>query len=215
MYCQNKADSLNSKSLGKEVHPLSIRELNKQGIKETSMVNMFYAFLQEASEPTYFNVLCKEILALKGATGKQRQVLTARLFTEINIDGRFKPLGDNLWGLRSWYPVEQFEEVIMTKKTKKKKKATKKKVEPFVEPEELEEDLDDELEDDLALDDPEADVDLDDDEDDDDEEFDEENEKKPVGKKKAKHIDDVIDSDDDFEEDGLKNLEVIDEDELE
>lgn len=101
---------------------MSIRELDAEVLSEMSMVDLFYHLLKEAQEPVSFHRLFEEIAELKGFEADK--IHMARLFTEINIDGRFKALGDHLWGLRSWFPVEQTEEPVMSqsKKSKKKKK---------------------------------------------------------------------------------------------
>lgn len=155
----------------------ALKELDQLTIQEMSMVDLVYHLLQEAKEPLPFEQLFQQVTELKGLTVENRLDLMARLFTEINIDGRFKLVGEDSWGLRSWYPVEQSEEVVITTSRKKKKRAVEddyddELMDHLDDEEELDDDLIDEelddLEDDEFLDDDLADLDDLDDLDDDD-----------------------------------------------
>lgn len=126
----------------------ALRERDEETLREMSMVDMVFLILKEAGQPQPFDTLYQEAAALKGFSEEEKGQLIARLFTEINVDGRFKFLGDNLWGLRSWYPVDQAEEFFVSVPKKKKKR-----------------DLDDDDYDDLAAMDELEDEELDDEED--------------------------------------------------
>ncbi|MDQ0339384.1 DNA-directed RNA polymerase subunit delta [Caldalkalibacillus uzonensis] len=139
----------------------ALKELDQLTIQEMSVVDIVYQLLKEAKEPKPFDELFREVAELKGFSEEQSSSVIARLYTEINIDGRFKPVGDNLWGLRSWYPVEQTEEPVMAE-TRKKKKKQAPDDDDFddLSDELVDDDLDEEL-DDEELYDEELDEDLD------------------------------------------------------
>jgi DNA-directed RNA polymerase subunit delta len=149
----------------------SVRDLDREVLAEMSMVDIVYTLLKEGNkEPKPFHDLVAEVVKLKGISEKNKLDAMSRLYTEINIDGRFKGVGDNVWGLRSWYPVDQAEEIVITELKKKPKKKKKKAVD---DDEYLDDDLegldDDDLDDDIDdVDDLDDDVDDDDDDDVDD-----------------------------------------------
>ena len=121
---------------------LSLKKFSKEQVSEMSLIELAYELLVEKNEPFFFNDLVDEIVALKGASKAEVASKIAQFYTDLNIDGRFTSLGDNRWGLKTWYPVDQVEEeVVHTVKAKKKKKAKAKKAAI------VDEDLDVELED--------------------------------------------------------------------
>ncbi|WP_377887397.1 DNA-directed RNA polymerase subunit delta [Alkalihalobacillus sp. R86527] len=160
----------------------TLNQLSADEIQETSMIDIMFYILQDERKPVSFYTLMSQIGDMKGLSSQEVQKRLAEVYTNLNTDGRFVTLGDNQWGLKSWYPVEQSQEELAT--TIKPKKRKSKKAEE--EDDAFEDDVEDELED-LEVDD--LDDDFDDDFDDDDaEEFDDEDA-------------DDDDDDDDFEDD--------------
>jgi DNA-directed RNA polymerase subunit delta len=137
----------------------ALRERDQLTIQEMSMVDIVFQLLKEAGEPQSFDHLFNEAAELKGFSPEQKQQLIARLYTEINVDGRFKPLGDNMWGLRSWYPVEQAEEFFVSSDPVRKKKKRDLDEDDY---DDLDVELEDELEEEDDYFDDELDVEPDD-----------------------------------------------------
>jgi DNA-directed RNA polymerase subunit delta len=174
--------------LERECLNLSLKQLTEEQIKEMAMVEVAYELFLESKKPYIFSELVEEIATLLGLTKQQVEDKIAQFYTDINIDGRFICVGENMWGLRTWYPYEQIEEEIVPTVTPKKKKAKKgakadleddfDDIEDHLDYDELDEyddtDLDDEDDDDDFDDIDDVDLDEDDDDDDlieDDEEF--------------------------------------------
>jgi DNA-directed RNA polymerase subunit delta len=142
----------------RDVHRLKIRELSREELIEESFVDLTYAMLQETHETKTYPELVTEIENLLGLSKEDMKARLVQFYTDMNIDGRFLILGENRWGLREWYPVEQIEEESAPTVKARKKKAKVADDEDF-------DDMDLELEDELEFDDFD---DADDDDEDDD-----------------------------------------------
>jgi DNA-directed RNA polymerase subunit delta len=88
----------------------NIVKLEPEKIQEMAMVDLSYQLLSETKKPQYYRDLFNQVVDLKQISEQQAVDLIAQVYTEINLDGRFICLGDNLWGLKRWYLVETQEE---------------------------------------------------------------------------------------------------------
>ncbi|MCA1060954.1 DNA-directed RNA polymerase subunit delta [Rossellomorea aquimaris] len=161
---------------------MSLKQLSKEELRQTSFIELAHEILVEKKQAMAFEEVVKEIKGLLEISDDEVRNRLLQFYTDLNIDGRFIAMGDNRWGLREWYPVDQIEEeTVPTMKSSKKKKAKKKDedldLDDFddLDDEDLDyDDLDDADEDDDLTDDDDdidvddADEDLDIDEDDDD-----------------------------------------------
>ncbi|WP_028988385.1 DNA-directed RNA polymerase subunit delta [Thermicanus aegyptius] len=91
-----------------------LANLNKEELAEMAMVDLAHMILMEGSEPVSFADLARRIQEAKGIGEEEMNAWLVQLYTEMNIDGRFVNIGEGLWGLKKWYPIEQFEEAILT-----------------------------------------------------------------------------------------------------
>ncbi len=157
--------------------------MDKEELLEMSMVEIAFEIMKESKKPFDYYELFRQVGQMKEMSEEQLNERISFLYTDMNIDGRFHSLGDNRWGLKSWYALEQAEEEITTPvKPRKKAKADLDDIDTmdddFEDYEDEYEDLEDEL-DEIA---DEEDVDAD--------EFDDTDTEKL----------DAIDSDDDEED---------------
>ncbi|XXM72819.1 DNA-directed RNA polymerase subunit delta [Lysinibacillus sphaericus] len=176
---------------------MSLKQLSKEELRQTSFIELAHEIMTDKKQAMTFQEVLNEIKSLLEISESEVKSRMVQFYTDLNIDGRFIALGENRWGLREWYPVDQIEEeTVPTMKSTKKKKA-KKKVEEDLDLDEFE-DLDDEdLDEDLDYDDLDdsEDEDLTDDDDDDED------------------IDEDLDVDDDEEELEIDEFDDIDDDE--
>ncbi|WP_121663914.1 DNA-directed RNA polymerase subunit delta [Metabacillus litoralis] len=172
---------------------MSLKQLTEEQIKEMAMVEVAYELFLEARKPYVFSDLVKEVADLLGLTQQQVEDKIAQFYTDINIDGRFICVGENMWGLRTWYPYEQIEEEIVPVAKPKKKKS--KKADDDEDLDDVYDELDEE---DLEYDDIDEYDDSDDE--DEDEDFDDLDDADDLDE--DEDDDDLIDDDeDDYDED--------------
>lgn len=158
------------------MYPLELKALDGINKNELSMVEVAHAILETKQEVMDFNQLLVEVQSYMELSDEQLEARMARFYTDLNIDGSFISLGENRWGLRSWYPIDSIDEEIvssMDDEDLKKRRKKRKKVNTFGSEEDLIDYNDDDPEDeDGLLEDEEEDddvIDLDDDVDDEEE----------------------------------------------
>lgn len=143
---------------------------------ELSMIEVAHAILEQHGDVMDFSDLVNQIQTYLGKTDGDIRDALAQFYTDLNIDGSFISLGDNRWGLRSWYAIDSIDEELNhgledeDDETPRKRK--RKKVNAFINDDADAIDYnDDDPEDADDLDDDEDDKELYDDDDDDDEEI--------------------------------------------
>lgn len=105
---------------------MSLKEYSQEQLKQMSLVELAYEIFRDSKTPITFSELIDEMVRLQGIQKSDLDDRLAQFYTDLNIDGRFISLGDQRWGLRGWYPVDQIEEEVQPAvKTKAKKKKQK------------------------------------------------------------------------------------------
>ena len=138
---------------------------------ELSMIEVARAILElrGRDHEMYFSDLVNEIQNYLEKSNSEIREALPLFYTELNVDGSFIPLGDNKWGLRSWYAIDEVDEEIIaleeTDEDEAPKKRKKKRVNAFMDGDDDAIDYnDDDPEDEELIDDEELDSDdLDDD----------------------------------------------------
>lgn len=201
---------------------MELKVLEGQNKSELSMIEVAHAILAQRGDVMPFADLANEVQKYLGDSDKEIRERLSQFYTDLNIDGSFISLGDNLWGLRTWYPFESIDEATIGAeddedhpKAKKRRKVNAFLADSSDDDDVIDYDDDDpEDQDDVDVDDEDLDSDYDDDED--DSENDEDT--KELGKYKSDlaDIDDGSDDGDDSEDsmpDGIEGqLSEFDED---
>ncbi len=83
---------------------------------ELSMIEVARAILEERGRDNemYFNDLVNEIQNYLEKSNSEIRASLPTFYSDLNVDGSFIPLGDNKWGLRSWYAIDEIDEEVIT-----------------------------------------------------------------------------------------------------
>jgi DNA-directed RNA polymerase subunit delta len=98
-----------------------LAQIDAERLSEMALVDIAYEILRENNRTYKFREMMNELVVLRKLTEEQVNAIIAQVYTEINIDGRFVCLGDNVWGLKRWYPTDTVDETQEGGVSKKKK----------------------------------------------------------------------------------------------
>ena len=108
---------------------------------ELSMIEVAHAILENKGSIVDFADLLVTIQEYLGFNDSELETRMTRFYTDINIDGRFISLGDNRWGLRAWYAIDEIDEEIITsaeeEETPKRKLKKKRKLNAFADSDDM------------------------------------------------------------------------------
>ncbi|MGT2637000.1 DNA-directed RNA polymerase subunit delta [Streptococcus ratti] len=134
---------------------------------ELSMIEVARAILEERGRDNemYFSDLVNAIQVYLEKSDSDIRHALPYFYSDLNTDGSFIPLGDNKWGLRSWYGIDEIDEEIVTLEDDEDgaPKRKRKRVNAFMDGDEDAIDYSDDDPEDESFDTPEEDTDYDDD----------------------------------------------------
>ena len=79
---------------------------------ELSMIEVAHAILEQRGDVMDFSDLVNQIQNYLETSDSEIRDSLAQFSTDLNIDGSFISLGDNRWGLRSWYAIDSIDEEV-------------------------------------------------------------------------------------------------------
>ena len=83
---------------------------------ELSMIEVARAILEARGRDNemYFNDLVNDIQNYLEKSNSDIRAALPTFYSDLNVDGSFIPLGENKWGLRSWYAIDEIDEEVIT-----------------------------------------------------------------------------------------------------
>ncbi|MST79048.1 DNA-directed RNA polymerase subunit delta [Lactobacillus equicursoris] len=160
---------------------------------ELSMIEVAHAILEDRGERMAFADIVNEVQKYLNKSDEEIRERLPQFYTDMNTDGRFISMGENVWALRTWFKFEAVDEEVDHPEDDGDEASTRKhhkKVNAFLATTEGDDVID------YENDDPE-DEDLDADSDDDDADDDD------TSSDDYDYDDDYDDNEDDEEEDSL------------
>ncbi|GEL15307.1 DNA-directed RNA polymerase subunit delta [Pediococcus cellicola] len=152
---------------------MDLKIFDGQDKTELSLIEVAHAILAQHGDPMAFVDLANEVQQYLGKTDEEFRDRLSQFYTDLNTDGSFISLGDNSWGLRTWYPFDSIDEAIIhadeDEDDDRPKRKKRKKVNAFLadaadDDDVIDYDADDPEDDDVVADDDD-DFDSDDDDD--------------------------------------------------
>lgn len=159
---------------------------------ELSMIEVAHAILEDRGERMAFADIVNEVQKYLNKSDEEIRERLPQFYTDMNTDGRFISMGENVWALRTWFKFEAVDEEVDHPEDDGDEASTRKhhkKVNAFLATTEGDDVIDYENDD---PEDEDLDADSDDDDDDDDTSSDD-----------YDYDDDYNDNEDDEEEDSL------------
>lgn len=91
---------------------MKLKQFENEIVSEISMVEVAKALLEARGEVMGFQEIIEEVSKFIEIDETEMKKRRAQFYTDVNVDGEFISLGDNTWGLRSWFPLDSINEVL-------------------------------------------------------------------------------------------------------
>ena len=82
-------------------------------IDERSFIDILIRYYMKKATMNLYDII-DEFRSLGGYDYEEIENRVVQFYTDLNTDGRFLNVGENEWGLRDWYSVDDIEERLPT-----------------------------------------------------------------------------------------------------
>ncbi|NVY96337.1 DNA-directed RNA polymerase subunit delta [Lactobacillus sp. DCY120] len=76
------------------------------------MIEVAHAILEQNGEAMSFADIVNNIQQFLNKSDAEIRQKLPQFYTDLNADGGFISLGENVWGLRTWYPYDSVDEEV-------------------------------------------------------------------------------------------------------
>ena len=101
---------IREKSFERKYFLMKIQDYTKEMVDEKSFIDMAYTLLNDKQTTMNLYDIIDEFKSLGGYEYEDIETRVVQFYTDLNTDGRFLNVGENQWGLRDWYSVDDIEE---------------------------------------------------------------------------------------------------------
>lgn len=166
---------------------MGLADFKGEDRNELSMIEVARAILEDHGKRMAFADIVNAVQKFLGKSDEEIRQRLPQFYTDLNTEGEFISMGDNVWALRAWFPFDSVDEEVNHPEDEddEPQKAHHKKVNAFLADDDADDiidyDSDDPEDDDLSADDDDDSSDDVDDFDDDGESDDEQDDALPDG----------------------------------
>lgn len=89
---------------------MGLKKHSTEQLLNMPMLEVAQIVLMEQKIELNFLELFNQVADFKGFSEAQKDDLLSRFYTDLNVDGRFSTIGENKWGLKRWYKLNQTSE---------------------------------------------------------------------------------------------------------
>ncbi len=91
---------------------MRIDNYSKEMMDENSFIDMSYIYLEDKGKDTDLYDIIDKFKEVGGYSDDEIEKRVLQFYTDLNTDGRFLSTGENVWGLRDWYSVDDISDKV-------------------------------------------------------------------------------------------------------
>ncbi|KRM90034.1 DNA-directed RNA polymerase subunit delta [Fructilactobacillus florum DSM 22689 = JCM 16035] len=111
---------------------LELENLDQAKKDELSMIEVAHAILADQGKTMQFPDLVNAIQKYTGFSDAEIKDRLVQFYSDLNVDGSFISLGNNVWGLRTWYPYDSVDEATASEGDDEPKVKKRHKINAFL-----------------------------------------------------------------------------------
>lgn len=91
---------------------MRIDNYSKEMMDENSFIDMSFIYLEDKGEDVDLYEIIDKFKEVGNYEEEEIENRILQFYTDLNTDGRFLSTGENIWGLRDWYSVDDISDKV-------------------------------------------------------------------------------------------------------